>query len=198
MGRGHDFDTIFEAARQLSRDPRILFLFIGNGAHRDDLIAHSAKCGLKNILFKPFQPRELLPQSLTVADVHLVSLLEKLEGLMVPSKFYGIAAAGRPTVFIGDQNGEIGSILRKESCGIVVNRGDGHALASALKRLSEDSESAGRMGRNARGVFDRLFDKKLALPAWNAILEQAFTTETQRAQRKAKGAEKPEAKGDRA
>jgi glycosyltransferase involved in cell wall biosynthesis len=170
MGRGHDFGTIFEAARQLNCDPRIVFLLIGNGAQKDDMIALSAKYGLTNIVFKPFQPRELLPQSLTAPDVHLVSLLQELEGLMVPSKFYGIAAAGRTTVFIGDPNGEIGSILRSESCGIAVNRGDSDVLAWALKRLSQDSEVVCRMGRNAHSVFERAFDKKLALLAWKAIL----------------------------
>lgn len=170
MGRGHDFGTLFEAARLLNDDPRIMFLLIGNGARRDEIAAQSAKCGLKNILFKPFQPRELLPQSLTAPDVHLVSLLPELEGLMVPSKFYGIAAAGRATIYIGDPDGEIGSILRDESCGLAVRSGDSHALARVLERLSRDMECVFHMGRNARSVFERTFDKKLALPAWKTVL----------------------------
>ena len=170
IGRGHDFVTIIEAARLLKGDPRIVFLIIGNGVRKQEAAALSARYGLNNVVFKPFQPRELLPQSLTVPDVHLVSLMHELEGLIVPSKFYGIAAAGRSTVCIGDPNGEIGCILRKESCGVAVRNGDSRVLAIVLKTLSQDLEGVDRMGKNARAVFERAFDKELALQSWNTIL----------------------------
>ena len=57
--------------------------------------------GLANVLFKPYQPKEHLKYSLTLPDVHLVSLKPALEGLIVPSKFYSAIAAGRPVIFIG-------------------------------------------------------------------------------------------------
>ena len=47
-------------------------------------------------------------RSLNVPDVHLISLLPAMESLIVPSKCYGILAAGRPVLFIGDPEGEIG------------------------------------------------------------------------------------------
>ena len=49
---------------------------------------------------------------MAAADVHLVSLLPQIEGLIVPSKFYGILAAGRPAIFIGDAEGEIAREIR--------------------------------------------------------------------------------------
>lgn len=170
IGRSHDFRTIIEAARLLEGDPRIVFLIIGDGPRKQEAAALSARYKLNNIIFKPLQPRELLPQSLTAPDVHLVSLLHELEGLIVPSKFYGIAAAGRSTICIGDPNGEIGCILRQESCGIAVRNGDSKVLAIVVKTLSQDSEGVDRMGKNARAVFERAFDKELALQSWNTIL----------------------------
>ena len=68
-------------------------------------------------MFQPDQPREQLAESLSVADVHLISLRPELEGLIVPSKYYSVAAAGRPAIFIGDPKGEIATILQRSQTG---------------------------------------------------------------------------------
>ena len=75
---------------------------------------------LTNVRMRPYQPRELLSETLGLANLHLVSLNPKLEGLIVPSKFYGIAAAGRPTLFIGAPNGEIARLIDETGCGFTV------------------------------------------------------------------------------
>jgi hypothetical protein len=67
--------------------------------------------------------------------VHLVSLRREMEGLVVPSKFYGIAAAGRPTVFIGDPEGEIPLILAKHEIGVTVRPGNVDELVAVLLDL---------------------------------------------------------------
>ncbi|MFX6876802.1 hypothetical protein ABTH39_19765, partial [Acinetobacter baumannii] len=79
--------------------------------------------GLPQFHFQSYQPRELLADSLAAADVHLISLLPALEGLIVPSKLYGILAAGRPTIFIGDTEGEVAKVLREHDCGVTVGIG---------------------------------------------------------------------------
>jgi hypothetical protein len=70
----------------------------------------------------------MLSYSLAVADAHWLSLNPRLEGLIVPSKFYGIAAAGKPIVVIGDKNGEIAQRVQQHGCGIVIAPGDVDAL----------------------------------------------------------------------
>ncbi len=72
------------------------------------------------------------PDSLAAADVHLACLLPQLEGLIVPSKFYGILAAGRPTIFIGDTDGDLGRIIRATQCGASVAVGDADALLNVI------------------------------------------------------------------
>lgn len=98
--------------------------------------AEGKKRGLANILFKPHQPRERLRLHLARPDVHLISLKPELEGLIVPSKFYGIAAAGRPTLFIGDTDGEIPKILRHSSSGYTISIGDSEDLANRIREMS--------------------------------------------------------------
>ncbi len=171
MGRAHEFETVLDAAVALRGRPDIVFLFIGDGARKPALAAASAERGLSTLLFKTYQPQELLDRSLGVADVHLVSLHPALEGLVVPSKFYGIAAAGRPTLFVGDPDGEIGALVRAADCGYAVRRGDVAGLVQAIERLRADPQLRNRMGENARRLFETCCDKPLAVARWRTLLE---------------------------
>jgi glycosyltransferase involved in cell wall biosynthesis len=123
-------------------------------------------------MFKPYQLREQLALSLTVPDVHLISLQPSLEGLIVPSKFYGIAAAGRPTIFVGDRYGEIPRILRETGSGYTVSVGDSVGLANRILEMSRDVETM-NMGVRARLTFDQHFDQRHAFAAWEELLHQA-------------------------
>jgi glycosyltransferase involved in cell wall biosynthesis len=147
-------------------------LFIGDGAQRPWIEESVRKKGLQNFVFKPYQPREHLAQSLSVADVHLISLRSGLEGLMVPSKFYGIAAAARPVLYIGDLDGEIGAILRKANCGVAISEGDASSLAAQVRRLDSEYDLCLDMGRNARAVFDQRFERRWALSEWKRLLSE--------------------------
>ncbi len=96
------------------------FLFIGGGAKMESLKAKVAESRLTQVIFLPYQPRDSLEDSLAAADVHLASLIPSLEGMIVPSKFYGILAAGRPLIFIGDPDGELARVIGAAQCGLVV------------------------------------------------------------------------------
>lgn len=171
MGRAHEFDTILGACERLRGDEGIVFLFIGAGRQREWIEAEAAKRGLENVAFQPYQPREMLAMSLSAADVHLVTLQPFLEGLIVPSKYYGIAAAGRPTVFIGDVDGEIARLVRREECGAAVASGDAEGLAKALRRLRDDAAETARMGTRARQAFERSHDRPVAHGRWDQLLK---------------------------
>ena len=173
IGRAHEFDTILDAAEKLKSDANIIFLFIGGGAQRDRIVEEARRRGLDNIMFKPYQPREQLTLSLTVPDVHLISLQPSLEGLIVPSKFYGIAAAGRPTIFLGDRDGEISTILRETGSGYTVSIGDSVGLANRIQGMLRNNNETLNMGTRARLVFDQRFDQRHAFAAWEELLHQA-------------------------
>ena len=113
----------------------------------------------------------MLCLSLGVADVHLISLLPALEGLIMPSKFYGIAAAGRPTIYVGDPRGEIPGILTKADCGYTVRPGEAMILAYRIDKLAKDRPMAARLGSNARALFEREFSKTRAIAKWRAVID---------------------------
>ena len=170
MGRAHEFDTILEAAGKLRSQPSILFLLIGDGHHRDRIAALARERGLSDLQFRPYQPAELLSQSLGSADVHLTTLLPALEGLIVPSKLYGILAAGRPAIHIGDPEGEVGRILETAQCGFAVPPGDASLLAKRLVELSSNPQLVAHLGRNARTAFEASFSEQIAFRHWENLL----------------------------
>lgn len=172
MGRVHEFGTILDAAERLRDDAGTVFLFIGGGNRREWIEEDAKRRGLSSFVFKPYQQRERLRDSLSAPDVHLVSLRPELEGLVVPSKFYGVAAAGRPTIFIGAPDGEIAQILRQHDCGCVVRQGDGAGLATCIRELRDDPNLRRRLGENARRVFEQRFDKHIALESWCRLLDE--------------------------
>jgi len=187
LGRAHDSETILaaialtaasraitaadgasiaHAPEPMHRDGAVEWLFVGGGAQLAGLKARIEQRGDRNVRFEPYQPRDRLSASLAVPDVHLISLRPGLEGFIVPSKYYGIAAAGRPAIFIGDPEGEIGRILSASGTGLVVAEGDGAALARAVVKLASDRRSADEMGRRARALFDEKYDLSFAVAAW--------------------------------
>jgi glycosyltransferase involved in cell wall biosynthesis len=173
LGRAHDFATVLAAAERLRNEPRIVFLMIGGGKRFEDLVRAVKLRGLeRSFQFRTYQDRAMLPYSLGVADVHWLSLHPRLEGLIVPSKFYGIAAAGRPIVMIGDGDGEIARLVRQHRCGIIIAPGDAATLADTLRHWSEAPEALADMGAHARQMLDTQFTKRRALEQWSRLLEQ--------------------------
>jgi colanic acid biosynthesis glycosyl transferase WcaI len=86
MGRAHDFASLLEAAGRLSNRADVVFLLIGGGHQKAQLEETVRRHALTNVMFRPYQPREMLMYSLTAPDCHIVSLKPSLEGLIVPSK----------------------------------------------------------------------------------------------------------------
>jgi glycosyltransferase involved in cell wall biosynthesis len=186
LGRAHEIETLLEAMRIVEDArgrrvampspapapsfPGVRWLFIGSGALFEPLKYEVARRRLTSVHFELYQPRQLLAQSLSAADVHLVSLRPELEGLILPSKFYGICAAGRPTVFVGGGDGEVARLIRRHQCGRTVPVGDGAGLARVVLELAADPAMCRSLGRRARQAFDAEFDKLIAIARWDKLL----------------------------
>ena len=170
LGRVHEFATVLDAAVQLADREDIVFLFIGGGHQLGALKAEAGRRGLVNVQFQPYQPRERLAQSLGACDAHLVTLRSGLEGLVVPSKFYGIIAAGRPVLFVGAADGEIAGLVHEGQCGQAFQVGDAQALAQCLRGLADGPARAREWGENARRLFDARFAMPIAVDRWERVL----------------------------
>lgn len=167
LGRAHDARTMLEAMHALRDDDRIEFIVTGGGAQLDTLRAER----LPNVRFAEYAPRERLSESLSAADAHLVTLLPSLEGLIVPSKFYGVLAVARPVLFVGSLEGELARIIRRHDCGIVIEPGDGQGLARCIGELANNRDRARAMGHRGRMLYEESFAPALALAAWERVLK---------------------------
>lgn len=170
LGRAHEVDTLLAAARILSQRSDIRFLFIGGGHHVEELQAKAAADGLTNIALRPYQPRARLAQSLGVGNVHWLSLRPEFEGLIVPSKFFGIAAAGRPVIAVTQARGEIARIVTAHECGVVVEPGQGEALAARIVELANDRSVCLAMGQRARAMLESQYGQERALSRFGELL----------------------------
>lgn len=173
LGRAHEFETIVQAIEPFRDEDEYCFLFVGGGQHVPSIRRWVQKLDLSSrVRFSPYQPTDRLAHSLAVANVHLVTLQPALEGLIVPSKFYGIAAAARPTLFVGDLDGEIARIIRQFECGYSVEVGNSDALVRYIRLLRNTPELAASLGSNARRAADKFFGRSNAMTKWAALLAE--------------------------
>ncbi len=169
LGKAHDVSTFLSAIEQLQNEGHICFLFIGSGVGMRQLEKHVIENKLKNVLFKPYQPREILHLTLSVADIHWVTLEPQMEGFIVPSKIYGILSAGRPIIFLGDKEGELSIEVNKLKCGVGVEIGDTESLVDLIKTYSTDIESIQKMGNRGREAFEELYDLPVSASKFHTL-----------------------------
>lgn len=172
LGLAHDADTMIDAMERLKDDPRIRFVFVGGGKLRTKVETAINQRGLSNAEWHDYVPREDLGQSLTAADVHLISVKNGLEGTIVPSKLFGVMAAGRPSVYIGRPTSEIARVLDETGGGVLVEEGDGAALADALRALADDPARVRTMGEAARSALEGQYDADTLCARWADLLER--------------------------
>jgi colanic acid biosynthesis glycosyl transferase WcaI len=166
LGQVNDFQTLIESAALLRDRADILLVFIGEGAKKDEIADFARRNNLTNVRMLPYQPRELLPQSLAAGHACVVTLAEGLAGLSVPSKAYAIMAAGRPILFVGDSASAIAKIVEEARAGAVVSSGDSRRVSQLITNWADNRAEVELLGGNARAVFEKRFDRRIAIDAY--------------------------------
>jgi len=158
MGRAHDFATVIGAARMLQErgEKKILFLFVGEGPEELLIRMAVSEDKLANVQFLAPQPAKVLSENLGAGDLHLVTMKAGMEGLVVPSKFYGVMAAARPTLFVGPKESEVARMIHEHRIGEVISPGDDATLAEAILRYYAEPDRLEREGRNVRKILKNL------------------------------------------
>ena len=170
FGIGHDMEAIAGAVEALKDDDRIRWLFIGEGKAKPELERRIAACGARNVVLAGYQPRELLADVLDAGDAHLVSLLPGWQGLLLPSKFFSVLAAGKPVLWIGPDGTECGSILREHACGFEVQPGDAGTLSDRIRWLLEHPDQARSMGDRGQRAYRERYCSAEACKQWHRVL----------------------------
>ena len=172
LGKAHDYKTILESIELLKNDNNIIFLFVGGGEGYKYIEDVATKRCYENVMFYKYQPIHQLSYSLSVPDVHMISLKPNLEGLIVPSKYYGVLAAGKPLINIGDSNGEIGVQVRDYKIGLNVSEGDSKNLAESILFLKENPAEITSMSDRSIKLFKDKYLVEHSRQQWLNVIEE--------------------------
>lgn len=163
LGRAHMPERIAELVRRTKDIAGLAWLFIGGGTGLS--IVREAAKGASNVHFKPYQARERLSFSLSAADAHLISLYPVCEGYVAPSKLYGIMAAGRPIISLGDRDGDIAGRVTSNGGGCVLDPDAPDTWANEIHKLRVNLQ-------RPMPPLSAVFTAEAALECWRAALER--------------------------
>ncbi len=177
-GIGHDVTSVCGAMLQLKDDDLIRWVFVGGGVMRPVLEEFIRTHGIANVVMKPYQPRERLGELISLGDAHLVLVADGFSGLLLPSKFYGIMAAGRPTIYVGPGDSEVAQVITEHHCGYSMRNGDGRALVTAIRDLQRNPPAALAMGLRGRRVLEASYSMQRACDTWRMLLRSVVGCRT--------------------
>jgi len=171
MGLTQRLDVLIQAMLDSVVSPKTMLTLVGNGAKRDTL--ESQSLSMNNVKFIDYQPREMLAQSLSAADLHVVSMDQAIVGCLAPSKLYGILASGTPVLSIVPKGNAVWRLVETERLGWTVHPGDHRGIAKAIHSAStSDPSELAQMGIRGRNLAMRLYDKSICCKAFEGVLNE--------------------------
>ncbi len=176
LGRVHDLAPLLDVAERLRAQPHIVFVFVGRGAQLATLQARTDERKLKNIRFQSPQPRDQLATALSLGDLHLLTLLPGCESFVFPSKLYGIAAVGRPILFVGPPDCEIATLIKARRIGRTFSRGETVAMADTITGLSFAPTECAALGNAASKFSADGGGLETAVRKWATLAESLEAT----------------------
>jgi putative colanic acid biosynthesis glycosyltransferase WcaI len=172
IGHAQDLDALVRATTFLRDLEDLRIVLIGGGARRDELKALARLLETERTLFKGYQPREVLAQSLSSADVHVVGLARGLSGYVVPSRLYGVLSVGRPVIVAAERDSETAKVVQEVGCGVVVAPGRPELLAAAIRSARDGELDLEAMGRRGREYVISEGDRRVAVDRYRRLLRE--------------------------
>ncbi len=169
---GQDLGTVLRAVAQLNGQGDLHVRIVGGGKALPQFKKLSTDLALSQVEFCPAVPLYELPALLASGDIHVICQKLGTEGLLVPSKIYGTLAVGRPALFIGPGDCEVGHIVRESRCGFIVKPGDVESAARALRRLAGEADLRQQMGDRAKRYYAEHCGRARSVARIAAIIEE--------------------------
>jgi colanic acid biosynthesis glycosyl transferase WcaI len=172
IGHAQNLDALIRAGTFLRDLDDLQIVLIGGGARRDELKGLARVLEVDQVRFLGYQPREILPLSLSSADVHVVGLASGLSGYVVPSRLYGILAVARPVIVAADAESETARIVEEVGCGVVIPPGRPEELARAIRAARDGELDLAEMGRRGREYVTANADREIAVDRYRRLLRE--------------------------
>ncbi|HAR94985.1 MAG TPA: hypothetical protein DCR97_03335 [Deltaproteobacteria bacterium] len=175
LGLSQGLEHVLTAAEQIAGQKDLRFVFVGDGAGRERLMAEAEHRHLSNVLFLPFQPRDRLPEVLATADVSLAILRRGIGTGSLPSKIFSAMASGRPLIVSLDEGSETWNLVKRADAGLCVPPEDPSQLASAVLDLQQNKDLRERLGRNGRTWAEEHHSSHSAAKQFENLLSRALS-----------------------
>jgi colanic acid biosynthesis glycosyl transferase WcaI len=171
IGHAQDLDTLVRAATFLRDLSSLRIVVIGFGARHGEVTRLAQRLEVTGtVRFLDYQPRDMLPLSLASGDLHYVGLGRGLSGFVVPSRLYGILAAGRAVLVSADADSETARLVEEVGCGIVVPPGHPELVAGVIRDVVEGRLSLEGMGERGREWVEREADREVAFGRYRTLV----------------------------
>ncbi|HEY9646212.1 MAG TPA: glycosyltransferase family 4 protein, partial [Chroococcidiopsis sp.] len=165
-------ETVIEAATRLRHIPEIVFVIVGEEKALQALADYCQTVNADNVLLRPFQPREKLPEMLAAADVGLIVQKKNVIGFNMPSKTQVLLASGRPIVASVPLSGTAARAVQNSHGGVVVEPENPDTLANAVLELYQHPDQAELMGRQGRQHAIDQYSFEQALNRYEALFSE--------------------------
>lgn len=175
FGMTQRLDHFVQAAALLADDPRIHFVFVGRGSLEQALKQQVQQLGLQNVTITGYQPLSTLNVSLNAADLHLVPLTAQLTRCLMPSKLYGILAAGRPLLTNAPAESELHRLTVQNQVGLVVQPQQIDQIGQKIRWAVDHPDQLRQMGRKARELALRQFTFEHSLQKFRQMLHSVLS-----------------------
>jgi colanic acid biosynthesis glycosyl transferase WcaI len=170
-GMAHNLQTVLKAAEHLRDCRSIRFLFVGDGAEREQLVRMQRELSLDNVTFVPQQQRDRIPRYYATSDLCLVPLRRAaLFTKSIPSKLYEIMASGKP-VLIGTE-GESRRLVLRARAGLAYEPDNDHDLAEKIMQLYHDRILATQLGANGQRFADAYCRQAAIAERYSGVLSK--------------------------
>jgi len=171
IGLYYDLENIFKVIEKIkpgtktNDDREVVFAFIGAGTILEKLKEYKKEKDMDNVVFIPYQDKKDLIYSLNAADVHFCVNAEGIKGVSCPSKYYGIAAAGKPILGVLEENTEIRLLIEETKGGLISTPGDYNSIEENIKWFIDNanSEELENMGKRSREYLSRNLTKDISI-----------------------------------
>lgn len=170
MGPPNDLESVIEAAELLLTEPQFHFIFLGAGVKKAWIVNEMKRRSLTNVSIIDPKPRSEQIIFLNACDVSLVSLVDKMLGVSMPSRTYNILAAGKPIIGITQAGSELAKIVEEENVGWIVQPNDPDGLVSVIRQAAESSDQFAEIGRRARHAAESKYSLATAIEQYREAI----------------------------
>ncbi|GGD76183.1 glycosyltransferase family 4 protein [Paenibacillus nasutitermitis] len=171
LGLYYDLENVIKITKEFKDKKDLVFVFIGEGAVKKQMQQFVDENQLQQVYFLPYQPIENIKYSLNAADVHMVVNQKGIKGVSVPSKIYGVMAAGKPVFGVLERGSEAHRLIEESRCGVVSEPQDYEEAIHNLRQLYEmDRQELAASGMRGRSYLEEHLRRELSLEKYRNLL----------------------------